>query len=177
MSGIDNKTRGLLIEVAKTAIHEYDKHLLISAKKKVDNRLRNVKLLLKNYRNFKKHADEAKEDVPELMRALDLDELSDNSFQIRSILANRKKTIAMVLYTERMIESYRKMVVESGSSEDQRSYEVVHQLYLSNDKKTAEEIANGHNLNRRTVYKDVDRACKSLAVLMFGVDGVHFEPV
>ncbi|MEK4565817.1 hypothetical protein MKX54_14205 [Alkalihalobacillus sp. FSL R5-0424] len=172
---IDAQARGFAMEIAKEAIKEYERLRSGEHKRRHDNRLRNIKLLLKNYRSFKKHGEEAKEDIPELMRALDLDELSQESFQIKSILANRKRTLAMTLYIERMLNIYKASCDENATPEDKRSYQVIYDLYLDPKRKTAEEVAIGHNLNRRTIYKDVDRACKALSVLMFGVDGVLFE--
>lgn len=34
------------------------------------------------------------------------------------------------------------------------------------------ESSEGQSTHSRTVYKDVDKACETLAVLMFGVDGL-----
>ncbi|MDY7243248.1 hypothetical protein [Halalkalibacterium halodurans] len=174
---MDNQTKTLVIEVAKAAIKEYEQQKQEEHRKRHDNRLRNIKLLLKNYRKFKKHYEEAKEDIPKLTEALELDELSESDFKIQSILANRKRTAAMIVYIDRMLEIYREECERAIYPEEQRRYQIIHDLYLSGEKKSAEEVARGHFLNRRTVYKEVDKACKALAVLMFGVDGVEFKKV
>ncbi|MED4123063.1 hypothetical protein P4641_03625 [Halalkalibacterium halodurans] len=174
---MDPKTRGLVIEVAKAAIKEYEQQKQVEHKRRHDNRLRNIKLLLKNYRKFKRHCEEAKQDIPKLSDALELEELSGSEFKIQSILANRKRTAAMVVYIDRMLEIYREECEKASSPGEQRRYQIIHDLYLSHEKKSAEEVANGHFLNKRTVYKEVDKACKALSVLMFGIDGVQFERV
>ncbi|WP_017726755.1 hypothetical protein [Halalkalibacterium ligniniphilum] len=174
---MDPKTRGLVIEVAKEAIKEYENQKQVADKRRHDNRLRNIKLLLKHYRSFKKHCEEAKEDIPELMKALDLDDLSKDAIEIKSILSNRKRTAAMVVYIDRMLEIYRLNCEQSESPEEKRRYQIIHDLYLTDVKKSADDVGKGHFLNRRTVYKEVDKTCKDLSVLMFGIDGVRFERV
>ncbi|MED4082034.1 hypothetical protein P4637_17555 [Halalkalibacterium halodurans] len=174
---MDPKTRGLVIEVAKAAIKEYEQQKQVEHKRRHDNRLRNIKLLLKNYRKFKKHYEEAKQDIPKLTEALELEDLSDSEFKIQSILANRKRTAAMVVYIDRMLEVYKDDCERASSSAEKRRYQIIHELYLTDEKKSAEEVAKGHFLNKRTVYKEVDKACKDLSALMFGVDGVQFERV
>lgn len=174
---LDNQTKTLVIEVAKAAIKEYEQQKQEEHKKRHDNRLRNIKLLLKNYRKFKKHYEEAKEDIPKLTEALELDELSESDFKIQSILANRKRTAAMIVYINRMLEIYREECERAIYPDEQRRYQIIHALYLSDEKKSAEEVAKCHFLNRRTVFRDVEKACKDLSVLMFGVDGVEFEKV
>ncbi len=175
MTQIDNKTRGLLIEVAKTAIEEYEQQRSNRAKLKVDNRLRNIKLLLKNYRKFKQHMDAAKEDIPKLQQALNIDELSEESFEIKAVLANRKRTAGMVVYIDRTLEIYERNCRDSESKEERNRYKIIHDMYLSDEKKSVDEIAMLHSIARRTVYYNVDQAAKALAVLMFGLDGVKFE--
>lgn len=177
MTKIDNQTRGLLIEVAKAAIQEYEQQRVNRVKIKVDNRLRNIKLLLKNYRRFEQHVEEAKQDIPELLSALSLDEISEESFEIKSILANKKRTAAMLAYVKHMLGLYKELCDKSTSPEEQNRYSIIYDLYLSKEKKTVEEVAKLHFLAKRTVYYNVDQACKALAVLMFGVDGVKFEEV
>ncbi|MFK3938925.1 hypothetical protein ACI2JA_15605 [Alkalihalobacillus sp. NPDC078783] len=172
---IDKMTMGLIVEVVKETVKETDRLRAGENKRKHDNRLRNVKLLLKNYRSFKRHGQQAKEDIPELMKALELDDFSDDAFQIKSILANRKRTAAMVVYIERMIEVYRTSCKESHYNEDWRRYQILNQLYFLDEKKTIDEVAELHFISRRTLYNDIDHACKALAVLMFGIDGVQFE--
>ncbi|MED3648523.1 hypothetical protein P4475_17235 [Halalkalibacterium halodurans] len=174
---MDPKTRGLVIEVAKAAIKEYEQQKQVEHKRRHDNRLRNIKLLLKNYRKFKKHYEEAKEDIPKLTEALEFDELSESDFKIQSILANRKRTAAMVVYIDRMLEVYKDDCERATIPEERRRYQIIYDLYLTDEKKSAEEVAKCHFLNRRTVFRDVDKACKDLSALMFGVDGVQFEKV
>lgn len=174
---MDPKTRGLVIEVAKAAIQEYEQQKQVEHKRRHDNRLRNIKLLLKNYRKFKKHYEEAKQDIPKLTEALELEDLNDSEFKIQSILVNRKRTVAMVVYIDRMLEVYKDDCERASSPVEKRRYQIIHELYLTDEKKSAEEVAKGHFLNKRTVYKEVDKACKDLSALMFGVDGVQFERV
>nr|WP_162305398.1 helix-turn-helix transcriptional regulator [Brevibacillus laterosporus] len=67
------------------------------------------------------------------------------------------------------------MCDQARLTEDVRRYQVIYDLYLSDKKMTAEEIAECHKIDQSTVYRDVKEAVKTLSVLMFGVDGVHFN--
>lgn len=48
---------------------------------------------------------------------------------------------------------------------------MIYALYLSDEPKTVQEIAEEEYINERTVYKDVKAACKRLTALIFGIDG------
>lgn len=42
---------------------------------------------------------------------------------------------------------------------------------------TYEEIAEREIIDTRTVYKDIDKACKDLSSLFFGIDIKEFETI
>jgi predicted DNA-binding protein YlxM (UPF0122 family) len=44
--------------------------------------------------------------------------------------------------------------------------------YINDERKTAEEIAETENIERRTVYKNINAAIKPLSALIFGVDSI-----
>ncbi|PLR84648.1 hypothetical protein CVD25_01025 [Bacillus canaveralius] len=168
----------LVEEVTKVAVQaaiEYlEKQEKAKKKNKVDRRLRNIKLLLRNYRSLKKHCEGLKEDIIELDEALALDEFNTDTLAIESIKKSKKRTIAMIRFVDQMLEVYRIMCEVSGKEEDRRRYRAVYLLYISEQKIGAEKIARALSTNLRTVYKDVDNASKALAVLVFGIDSIRF---
>lgn len=167
----------MLEEISRVAVQaalefqEKEKQKQQSANR--DRRLRNTKLLLRHYRSFKLHCDgDLKKEIdkfsdPELLRELDTD-----GFAVGSVLRSKKKTLAMMNYIDQMLEVYRLVSEASSKAEEIRRYKTVYQMYISDEKLTAEEIAEGHNIDKRTVYKDIHKACETLAALMFGIDGV-----
>lgn len=164
--------------ISAIAAQEALKHLESEKQKqekvKRDNRLRNIKLLLRNYRLFSLHAEEIIVEVQEMNALLDLDELETDEFAIESIVRSKKRTFAMIRFINKMLQVYKVLCEQSNNPEDIRSYETVWALYISEQKKTVKEIATCQNVDPRTVYRDIDRACESLSSLIFGVDSIRF---
>ncbi|QRG66941.1 hypothetical protein [Brevibacillus choshinensis] len=139
-----------------------------------DRRLRNIKLLLKNYRNFKKHCDTRGIELDNMDDTWMLKELGAEELALDSIKRSKVRTKLMVKFIDRMIAVYRIMCEQSGREEDKRIYQSIKLLYLDEERSTAKEIAICHKTDTRTVYRDVDKACEALASLIFGVDSIRF---
>jgi hypothetical protein len=165
--------------ITRTAVQAALQHLEIEKQKKAkqmyDNRLRNVKLLLKNYRSFVKHSEDIKLEIKELDKKLELDDLGTDEFAIESIKKSKKRTLAMVKFINKMIKVYETICEQSGNPEELRKYETIYHLYISDIKKSAEEISEIHFLTKKSVYNNVNKACEDLTVLVFGVDGIKFN--
>lgn len=164
-----------VVLISKTAIETYENHKKQQEKKRHDRRLRNIKLLLRNYRSFVKHCKDIKLEIDDINEEIELAFLDSEEFKLESIKRSKEKTLVMVRYIDKILAVYKLMCEQSGDPEEIRRYQTVYQFYISDTKMTAEEVAAGHSVHKRTVYKDIDNACKTLAVLMFGVDGVKFS--
>ena len=160
---------------SQEAIKAWQKQELKKEKEKHDRRLRNMKLLLRNYRTFVKHCKDVEADIKGLKSKLDLDDLDTDEFKIQSIMRSKERTLAMVDYINQALKVYKVMCEESEDIEDQRRYQVIYGMYISKEKQTAKKLASGHSVHERTIYKDIDNACKTLSVLMFGVDAIKFK--
>ena len=158
---------------AEKALEFLEKEKERRQKQKRDRRLRNTKLLLKNYRAFKLHCQDVKEELEKLQDPEFLEELDADEFAIESIKRSKERTLAMVRFIDQMLLVYRIVCEQSGKPEDLRRYQTVYWMYIADEKKTADEIAEGHNIDRRTVYKDINNACQALSALIFGVDGIR----
>jgi hypothetical protein len=143
-------------------------------KERHDRRLRNTKLLLKNYRSIAEHVRDIREDISELDEQLEIDDLDTDTFQIVSIKRSKSRSLAMVKYINYTIGLYKVHAAESINQEEQRRYDTVYKMYISDPKFSADKISELHSITPRMVYKDVNKACETLAVLMFGVDGIRF---
>ncbi len=157
----------------ETALEFMEKERQRQQKHKRDRRLRNTKLLLRNYRSFKIHCEDNMQDLEELRDPDSLDYLDTDDLVIESIIKNKERTAAMLKYIDRMLQIYRILSEQSSKPEDLRRYHILCGLYISDDEKNAEELAEGHKIDRRTVYKDLNKSCEALSSLIFGIDGIR----
>lgn len=160
---------------AQVAFQHFEQEKKLRDKKENDRRLRNVKLLLRNYRAFTVHCADVKLEINELNDQLDLDEFDTDEFAIRSVMKSKEMTLAMVKYINKTLEIYKIICNKSEDPEDKRRYQVIYEMYISDNKKTAKDIATGHSMHLRTIYKDINKACEALSVLMFGVNGIRLR--
>jgi len=167
------------IETGTKAAMDY----LIEEKKaqqkgRYDRRLRNTRLLLKNYRAFKKHvqgavfnAQKAKESAIDILDSLD-DFTFDDDLYIESIKRSQQRTMIIMRHIDEMLKYYRIACEQSGREDEMRCYRIIMATYINDERKTAEEIAEAENIERRTVYKNINAAIKPLSALIFGVDSI-----
>jgi hypothetical protein len=146
------------------------------------NRMRaNIKQVLRKYRDLQAHADKAvykaihAEDDFSLRDLLDI--MSGNGremFRVESIRKSAVKARLMIDHMDRMIESYHDLCKSSGKPEEERRYRVLQHVYISPDKLTPEEVSECENVDKSTIYRDIDIAAERLSVLFFGVYGLDF---
>lgn len=173
---------------SETAVESYRKELERQqeqdgkARKERHHRVVNsAKMLLKNYRRFKKmtvssvygkdtSTNETLVELLELMQGI----YRSGELEVVSIKDRVARTELMIEHIDAMLEVYKKDC--NRSPEGQRRYRVIYWMYLSEDEsKTAEDIAEMENVVVRTVFRDIKTAYEELAVLFFGIDGVRFS--
>lgn len=156
---------------ARVAIEYVQKEQERNRKSQRDRRLRNTRLLLKNYRRFAVHASTLKIELSEI-DMLEQADMLDQDFAIESIKRSKERTLAIVKFVDQMLKVYRLLCESTGRAEDMRRYETVYQMYIAPNKMTADEIAECHSVDRSTVFRDIKAATNALTALFFGVDGV-----
>ena len=145
---------------------------------RVDRRLRNTKLLLRNYHVLKEHAEnsvfgrtqmeESAIDILESMMSM-----YNNEIIIESIKRSATRTAIIVSHIEVMLGLYHSYCEHTSSYEiDLRRYEVVWDMYIADQTLSAKEIAEKQNISIRNVYEDIKVATERLSALIFGVDGL-----
>lgn len=152
-------------------------------KERYDKRLRNTKLLLRNYRMLKSHIAEAVYDATREREVLTEGEsLYDvmNAFggerqYIESIRKSVRRTRLIMTHVDSMLEVYRVYCEQSKKQEAARHYRVLYALYLADETKTPQDIADAEHIETRTVYRDIDAAAEILTPLFFGVDGIKTD--
>ena len=166
---------------AKEALKVFEQERKKEYGKRADKRLRNTKLLLRNYHMLKQHAEnsvfgrtqmnESALDILESMLSLYNDEVI-----IQSIKNSATRTAIIVAHIETMFGLYRSYCENSLNKEiDLRRYEVIWDMYMAEDVMTAKEIAKKQNMSKENVYADVKIAIERLTALIFGVDGMKLQ--
>lgn len=163
---------------ARTALDRFEAERQREAKELMDSRLRNTKLLLRNYRLFKAHVENAVYDPETDLNPLEI--IRDlmkpgrsGSLVVESIKKSAARTAIIVDHIETMIRIYQAYCLTSNGADDLRRWRVVEGLYISDEKKTVPELARSEGVVERTIYKDIDAACDTIAPLMFGIDGLR----
>lgn len=167
---------------AKAALEAFEKEKSKIIKGRHDRRLRNTKLLLRNYRTLKAHCENAiferSEIIVDNMNALDIldsldDFLSSETLYIESIKRTNERTAIILTHIDEMMKIFEILCYQSSVSEDQRRYRAINSLYIREPAKTVEEIVEDEFVDQRTIYRDINIACEKLSALLFGVDGLQ----
>jgi len=163
---------------AKEALKIFEQKQKKEQGKRADRRLRNTKLLLRNYHILKEHAEnsvfartqmeESAIDILESMMSL-----YDNELIIESIKRSATRTAIIVSHIEVMLGLYESYCEKSASSEvDKRRYHVLWDRYMAEQPLNAKEIAQKYNMSKENVYSDLNVATERVSALIFGVDGL-----
>ncbi|MBT2599102.1 MULTISPECIES: hypothetical protein [unclassified Oceanobacillus] len=171
---LTEKQLKLITDVAsQNAIKAFKEDQIKQQNEKHDTRLRNIKLLLKNYRALVLHCERLEDDFVKFentsIQALDLEEISFES--IESIKQSKTKSLAMVYFVRGKMEAYKR----SCNEDEFRYFRVLEKKYLTPRKYTIQEIAEREGIDRATVYRYLDKAIEELPVIFFGVTAIKFE--
>lgn len=163
---------------AKEALKMFKQEQKKEQGKRADRRLRNTKLLLRNYHMLKEHAEnsvfgrtqmeESAIDILESMMSF-----YDNEVIIESIKRSATRTAIIVSHIDTMFGLYEAYCNNAPNRDvEMRRYEVVWDMYMADDVLSAKEIAVKQHMSKDNVYADLRVATEKLSALMFGVDGL-----
>lgn len=163
---------------AKEALKMFEQERKKNQGKRANRRLRNTKLLLRNYHMLKEHAEnsvfgrtqmeESAVDILESMMSM-----YDNEVIIESIKRSATRTAVIVSHIEIMFGLYEAYCGNAPNREiEMRRYEVIWDMYMADNTLSAKEIAKKQNISTRNVYEDIKVATERLSALIFGVDGL-----
>ncbi len=164
---------------AKEALRTFEQERKKEYGQRADRRLRNTKLLLRNYHMLKEHAEnsvfgrtqmkESALDILESMMSIYNDEVI-----IESIKNSATRTAIIVSHIETMFGLYYAYCERSVKKEiDMRRYQVVWDMYMAEETLSAKEVAEKQNISRDSVYSDLKIGIERLTALIFGVDGLN----
>ncbi|EAG8714032.1 hypothetical protein CHT78_13655 [Listeria monocytogenes] len=130
-------------------------------------KLRNVKLLLKNYRLLKSYCNDVTEQI-DVIESI-LEEVGRESLILHSINDNKMKTQAMMQHVDNVLNVYRNNC-EKGSQEDKRRWYLLYSFYINEYQISNVKIFEKHNISKAQFYKELNKAYETLVILMFGID-------
>lgn len=143
-------------------------------------RLRNTKLLLKNYQNFKAHCtgavftddqDGSKEES--VIEILDMMmQRSSGTAVVESIRMSCRRTKIIMEHIDAMLKMFETYCAMQKNSSVSRGYKILRAIYIDGSGKTIEEAAEDVGVSVRQAYRDRDEAIDKLSVYMFGVDAL-----
>lgn len=177
---VESLVRLAAAEGAKAALATIEKEKQKERKSRHDRRLRNTKLLLRNFRMFKEHCRNAVFEASQLdENAVDILDMmwnrSGSDSFVESIKKSVQRTAIIMQHITEMLALYEVYCCKSPKAEDARRYRVIDALYIADDPLTAQQIAEREGIDLRTVYKDIDAAAEKLSALIFGIDGLNSE--
>ena len=91
---------------------------------------------------------------------------------IESIRESVARTRLIIQHVNEMLAMYKIYCERSQRLEDMRRFRVIHGLYIAEQSKSADEIADEECVETRTIYRDIDAAVERLTALIFGIDGL-----
>lgn len=166
---------------AKEALKTYEQERKKEYSRRSDRRLRNTKLLLRNYHMLKEHAENSVFGRTQMEEsALDILEsmmsLYDNEVIIESIKRSATRTAVIISHIETMLGLYETYCEKSSNRDlEMRRYAVMHDMYIAESTLSAKEIAKKQHMSKENVYADLRVATERLTALIFGVDGLKVQ--
>lgn len=121
-----------------------------------DTRYHDVNLLMKNYRKLKAHYSH----------------ISPDTLEVSAICTMRRKTRLMMSHVDKMITAYEAMCHNSGNPEEKRRWQALYIRYIGDEKININDIADRLNVDKRTYYRDINKAIEDMAVLLFGIEAI-----
>lgn len=143
--------------------------------------LNSANVLVRNYRRFKKMCEESVYDSdtvkePDLKEIIELmsGTFRNHDFEVLSIKERVVRTRTIMDHVDTMLKVYESQCNASHEPEEARRYRVIKALYLDETPMTVQEVSEQESITVSTVYRDAKKAIKSLSILFFGIDGVHW---
>lgn len=177
----DEQLKAIYETAARAGVEAYKEEHAKAENERSNRILNNAKKLVTNYRRFKgmcensvydknTTADAELKDVLELMSG----NFRDKDFTILSIKEKVSRTKMIMEHVDAMIGVYRHHCEISPDPEELRRYRIIEALYLTDEPMKPADVAEHEAITVSTVYRDVEKACRKLSVLFFGIDGVKF---
>lgn len=138
--------------------------------KKSNDYFRSVKMLLKHYRRLKSYSGNMQTLVSRFEDLQGAFGLGEVEFPV-ALSKHQNKTVIFMEYVDSNLETYKTLCL-NGTEEEKRRWKILYDMHLSEQSLTAAVVAEKYGLTETRPYKEVNKACGTLAVLFFGIDGI-----
>ena len=162
---------------ARTALETMEQEKKKMHSKATERRLHNTKLLLRNYRMLKDNSansifgrSQMEESAADILCSMM--NLYDDEVIVDAIRRSATRTAIMVSHIDTMMGIYRAYCEKSSNTLDIRRYEIIYDMYISEENLTVKDIAKKKSMSKENVYSDLKIAIERLSALIFGVDGL-----
>lgn len=145
-----------MLEIAKLAAEEVLSKRDSIVEDEFDSRYHDVNLLMKNYRKLKSHYAH----------------VSPETLEVSSICSMRRKTGLMMSHVDKMLTAYKALCEDAINADEARRWQALYLRYISDEKLSVEDIAERLHIDKRTFYRDVNKAMEDMAVLLFGIEAI-----
>lgn len=180
---MDFDIKAIIEEAANEAAKRVVFEQRVEKEGRCKRRLRNTKLLLKNYRHFKAHCtgavytDETGEhDGSEEESALEILDMmmqrSSATAVVESIRMSCRRTKIIMEHIDKILGLFKTYCLTQKDPAIMRGYKILNALYIADAESTIEEAAESVGVSVRQAYRDRDYAVDCLSVYMFGVDAL-----
>jgi len=149
-------------KLANSLVKKSDSFQKLESEKK----LRNVKVLLINYKYLENHLN------VELPKLDDDVKLSKYELSLYSLLGYRARSKELMVFTNSILANY-KDICEKSKDEGSRRYDVIYRLYIAPQQLTYTSLAKKYSVDDNTIRRDERKAIKQLSVMMFGADSIN----
>lgn len=165
---------------ARTALEKFEEEKKKMNSRSMDRRLHNTKLLLRNYRMLKDNSENSiygrsqmKESAADILCSMM--NMYDDEVIVDAIKRSATRTAIIVSHIDTMLGLYKVYCDKSSNDLDRRRYEVIYDMYMTEQTLSVKEIAKKQNMSRESVYTDLKIAIERLSALIFGVDGLSVQ--
>ena len=177
-------------EEIKQALEEMEARIIAVVKQEMNPKSRkekeqkqvfhNTKRLLKNYSNFVEHYNQTEfvastlidEDILELINYRMDDDKVDDTY-IKSLFKTKERTAKILNHINKMFEYFERAADEAHDVRKQRISRVLKMVYIDGMKH--EDVAHKLNMDKATVYRDINAGISEMSPLLFGIDGVKLD--
>lgn len=155
---------------AETAIKEYRNTKKRNEEADSQQKFKDVKMLLKNYRQLKAYSNDITEEFIEFKDLWESFGLQDRVITPNNGLTEyNAKTVALMQYVDFRLDQFQKLCQKR---EQNKKWTIIFDLYLTEKPLSFSEAEEKYKLAKSAVYKQVNRSCEDLAILFFGIDAV-----
>ena len=171
---LDTELMGEIADYVVTVVRKEDKRII---EKTYEERKNYVRKLLRMYRSLHAHSAlsiydashfSEDEDIANILK--DLGWERKEAFKVDSIKKSIVKTKIILDHVDAMLEAYKWYCEKSVRAEIKRRYRIINAMYIEPEIMTADEVAARENIDRSTLYRDIDAAVGRISVLLFGVE-------